>query len=81
MVRSDLRGRLNRTVWPIELEIVKRPDDLRGLKLLPQRWVVERTFGWLGRFRRMSKEYEFHASTSEAMIHVAMMGVMLRLLA
>ncbi len=66
---------------PIELEIVKRSDDVRGFKVLPRRWVVERTFGWLGRFRRMSKDYEFHTSTSEAMIHIAMIGVMLRRLA
>ena len=40
------------------LEIVKRTDDLAGFKLLPHRWVVERTFGWLGRYRRLSKDYE-----------------------
>jgi putative transposase len=66
---------------PIELEIVKRSDDLRGFRILPRRWVVERTFGWLGRFRRLSKDYEFHPSTAEAMIHVAMIAIMLRRLA
>ena len=63
---------------PIEVEIVKRSDKAVGFEILPRRWVVERTFGWLGRFRRLSKDYEFHTSTSEAMIHVAMIGVMLR---
>src|SRR6266446_2223324 len=40
------------------LQIVKRSDQAKGFKLLPRRWVVERTFGWLGRFRRLSKDYE-----------------------
>jgi putative transposase len=46
--------------------------------VLPRRWVVERTFGWLGRQRRLSKDYEFHPSTSETLIRVAMIGLMLR---
>lgn len=66
---------------PIQMEVVKRSDDVKGFKVLPRRWVVERTFGWFGRFRRLSKDYEFHTCTSEAMIHVAMIGVMLRRLA
>ena len=63
------------------LEIVKRSDDVKGFKLLPRRWVVERTFAWLGRFRRMSKDYEFNTTTSEAMIHLAMINIMTRRLA
>ncbi len=63
------------------LEIVKRSDDTKGFKLLPRRWVVERTFAWLGRFRRMSKDYEFNTSTSEAMIRLAMINIMTRRLA
>jgi putative transposase len=63
------------------LEIVKRSDDVKGFKLLPHRWVVERTFAWLGRFRRMSKDYEFHPETSEAMIYLAMINIMTRRLA
>ena len=47
----------------------------------PRRWVVERTFAWLGRFRRMSKDYEFNTSTSKAMIHLAMINIMTRRLA
>ena len=65
----------------LTLEIVKRSDDVKGFKLLPRRWVVERTFAWLGRFRRMSKDYEFNTSTSEAMIHLAMINIMTRRLA
>ena len=60
------------------LQIVKRTDDLKGFVLLPRRWVVERTFGWMVQYRRLSKDYEFHPQTSEAMIHVAMIHLMLR---
>jgi putative transposase len=60
---------------------VKRTDDVRGFRVLPRRWVVERTFGWLGRWRRLSKDYEFRMDTSEAMIRVAMLGLMVRRLA
>jgi putative transposase len=70
-----------RTECGLVLEIVKRSDDVKGFKLLPRRWVVERTFAWLGRFRRMSKDYEFNPSTSEAMIHLAMINIMTRRLA
>jgi putative transposase len=63
------------------LEIVKRSDDVKGFKLLPRRWVVERTFAWLGRFRRMSKDYEFNPETSESMIYLAMINLMTRRLA
>jgi putative transposase len=63
---------------PLRLEIVKRSDQRKGFHVLPRRWVVERTFGWLGRQRRLSKDYEFLTQTSEAMIHVAMVGLMLR---
>jgi putative transposase len=65
----------------LRLEIVKRSDDVKGFKLLPHRWVVERTFGWLGRYRRLSKDYEYLTQTSEMMIYVAMTGLMLRRLA
>jgi len=58
------------------LEIVKRSDDVKGFKLLPRRWVVERTFAWLGRYRRMSNDYEFNISTSDSMIHLAMINIM-----
>ena len=63
---------------PLRLEIVKRSDQRKGFYVLPRRWVVERTFGWLGRQRRLSKDYEFLTQTSETMIHVAMIGLMLR---
>jgi putative transposase len=58
------------------LEIVKRNADVKGFEVLPHRWVVERTLGWLGRFRRLSKDYEYLPKTSETMIYVAMICVM-----
>jgi putative transposase len=63
------------------LQIVKRTDDVKGFKLLPRRWVVERTFGWIGRNRRLSKDYERRTETSEAMIYWAMTRLMVRRLA
>jgi putative transposase len=63
------------------LEIVKRTDPMQGFVLLPHRWVVERTFAWLGKYRRLSKDYEALPETSEAMIYAAMSHLMLRRLA
>lgn len=63
------------------LEIIKRQDGIKGFKVLPRRWVVERTFAWLGRYRRLSKDYEGLTSTSEAMIYTAMIHIMVRRLA
>ncbi len=59
------------------LQIVKRNDDVKGFQVLPRRWVVERTFAWLGRYRRLSKDYEYLTASSEAMIYVAMIHLML----
>lgn len=63
------------------LEIVKRVENTVGFKVLPRRWVVERTFGWLGRYRRLSKDYERHTDTSETFIYIAMINNMARRLA
>jgi putative transposase len=63
------------------LEIVKRSDHAVGFKLLPRRWVVERTFGWLMKYRRFSRDYEHYSQTGEAMIYAAMTHLMLRRLA
>ena len=60
------------------LEIVKRNDDLKGFQVLPRRWVVERTFGWLGRYRRLSKDYEQRLDNSETMVLLAMINLMSR---
>jgi putative transposase len=62
----------------IRLEIIKRSDQAKGFVLLPKRWVVERTFGWFGKYRRLSKDYEYLTASSEAMIYVAMIHIMVR---
>lgn len=76
----------NFTTWVLEnydifVEIVKRSDDAKGFVLLPHRWVVERTFSWFGKFRRLSKDYEVHAETSVALIYTVMVRLMLQRLA
>ncbi len=63
------------------LEIVKRDKGVKGFQVLPRRWVVERTFAWLGRYRRLSKDYEVLTETSEAMIYACMVHLMVRRLA
>lgn len=71
-------------VWHLAgwiFEVVKRSDDQKGFVILPRRWVVERTFAWLGRYRRLSKDYEQLPETSEAMIYAAMVRLMLKRLA
>jgi putative transposase len=65
----------------VRLEIVKRPEGIKGFLLLPKRWIVERTFAWLGRYRRLSKDYEYLPQTSEAMIQGATIHLMVRRLA
>jgi len=65
----------------IELEIVERAEGQKGFAVLPKRWIVERTFGWLVKWRRLRCDYERLTATSEAMIHAAMIGVMLRRIA
>jgi len=65
----------------ITVEIVERDPSVKGFKLLPYRWVVERTFAWLSGYRRFSRDYEFLVQTSDAMIYAAMVHLMLRRLA
>ena len=61
------------------LEIVRRSDEVKGFQVLPHRWVVERTFGWLGRYRRLSRDFEHAVSSSEAMTYIASIRRMLKL--
>lgn len=71
-------------VWDLAgwiFQVVKRSDDDKGFVVLPRRWVVERTFAWLGRSRRLSKDYEQLPETSEAFIYAAMVRLMLNRLA
>ena len=63
------------------LEIVKRAPGVKGFQVLPRRWVVERTFGWLNLYRRLSKDYEVLPKTSETMIYATMCHLMVRRLA
>jgi putative transposase len=62
-----------------KVEVVKRTEA--GFQVLPRRWVVERTLGWLGRYRRLSKDYELLPEVSESMIYAAMVRLMLGRLA
>ena len=64
--------------YPWLLEIVKREQGVKGFKVLPKRWIVERTFGWFNRYRRLSKDYEYSTETSEQMLYIAMIRIMLR---
>jgi putative transposase len=65
----------------IAIEVVKRSDKDKGFVVQARRWIVERTFGWLNRERRLSKDYERKEESSEAFIHLGMMRLMLRRLA
>ena len=64
-----------------KLEIVKRNEDASGFEVLPRRWVVERTFAWMGRNRRLAKDFEKIVETSIAYLEVAMIQLMIRRLA
>ena len=70
-----------RTVGGWSLELVRRPAQQRTFRVLPRRWVVERTFGWLNLQRRLSKDYEALCETTETWLYIAMTGLMLRRLA
>lgn len=65
----------------LKLQTVLRPVQTKGFTVLPKRWIVERTFSWLGRYRRLSKDYERLVDTSEAVVKIAMINLMSRRLA
>ncbi len=65
----------------IDMEVVERDPGQIGFKLLPRRWVVERTFSWFGNYRRLSKDYEYLVYNADAMIYAAMVHLMTRRLA
>lgn len=68
--------------WPkLEVEVIKRSDTAKGFAVLPRRWIVERTFGWLMRHRRLVRDYERTHASAEAWIHLAMIRIQLRRLA
>jgi transposase len=75
-----LKGALKK-VGKFKLEIVKRSDKAKGFVLLPRRWVVERTFAWLNRSRRLAKDFEHSIASAEAWIFFASIRMMTRRLA
>ena len=62
-----------------KLEIVRRSNKAKGFEVLPHRWIVERTFGWLGRYRRLSRDFEHTVSSSESVVYIASIRRMLKL--
>ena len=70
--RGPGRIRIYNDEWRAEWIPIKRP-----FRILPRRWVVERTFAWIGKYRRMSKDYEYRTKTSETMIYLSMTRTML----
>lgn len=81
---SASTGKLVEWAWMVGgwlLDSVQRPADSQRFVLLSHRWIVERTLAWRGRYRRLSKDYEERTDSSEAMICIAMMQLMLRRLA
>ncbi len=67
--------------FQVLLDIVLRSDKLNGFVVLPKRWIVERTFAWFGRYRRLSKDYEQLLENSEGMIYLAAIRRLLNCLA
>jgi len=73
---KDWQARMQQQ-FGFEVEIVKRSDDVKGFQLLPKRWVVERSFGWMNRYRRLSKDHEGNCLTARAWMLWAMIHKML----
>jgi putative transposase len=70
---------MDRFRWIVQ--VVLRPEQSKGFVPLKKRWLVERTFGWLSWYRRLSQDYEYLPETAETMIYVAMIRLMVRRLA
>jgi putative transposase len=70
-----------RSVCRVTLQTVLRPFGCKGFVILPKRWIVERTFSWLNRYRRLSKDYERKTENSETVIYIAMINLMSKRLA
>ena len=75
-----LKGAL-RKIGSFTLEIIKRSDTVKGFEVLPRRWVVERTFAWLGRCRRLAKDFERSIQSAEAWVFIANIRMLTRRLA
>ena len=74
----SLQRWLKRTGAAYQVQVVSRPAGAVGFVLLPRRWVVERTLAWLGRYRRLSKDYEYETAASEAWVKVSAISHTLR---
>jgi putative transposase len=72
---------LARQLFGWTLQVVRRPEGAKGFQVLPHRWLVERTFGWFGRYRRLARDYEHTVPSSEAMVYLASIRRMLKLAA
>jgi putative transposase len=59
------------------MRVVKRPDSTKGFAVLPKRWILERTFAWIGNYRRSAKDYEHDPKNSETIIYSSMIHLML----
>jgi putative transposase len=68
-------------VGKFTLEIIERTDAIKSFEVLPRRWVVERTFAWLGRCRRLAKEFERTIASAEAWVFIAHIRLLTRRLA
>ena len=75
-----LRGALDK-IGDWTLEIVKRSDTAKGFEVIPRRWVVERTFGWFGRCRRLAKDWQKSIESATAWVTIASIRVMTRRIA
>ena len=74
----EFRRALAKVTKQVNVEIVKRSDQAKGFVLLPKRWIVERTFAWLGRCRRLAKDRENLNSRARAFLRLASIRIMLR---
>ncbi len=74
----EFKAALKRRLARVELDIVKRSDQAKGFAVLPKRWIVERTFAWLGRCRRLAKDWECHNRKAAAFLLFASVRFMLR---
>lgn len=75
--RADWRDELARE-YGLEIRIVEKPADQKGFVVQKLRWIVERSIGWLGRYRRLAKDYEYLPWSSESWIHLASIGRLLQ---
>ena len=73
--RGDELKHFVRRLWGWCWQVVLRTDDTKGFKVLPRRWVVERTFAWILHARRLSKDYEKNRTNAQSMVYLAMISI------